>query len=91
MSKPTRTDFRVLEEQISHLLEALREKRNLLDDIEDWLDNEIAEGQEIVDAYNNKQDTTDLGDHPEIIIGWHECATALRKQIENGFNKEKNE
>ena len=77
MSNPTRTDFRVLEEQTSHLLEALREKRNLLDDIEDWLDN--------------KQDTTDLGDHPEIIIGWHECATALRKQIENGFNKEKNE
>ena len=32
-----------------------------------------------------------IGDHPEIIIGWHECATALRKQIENGFNKEKNE
>ncbi len=52
----------------------------LLDKITEWLEQE-AEGQDVSDAIDNKEDYITSDGTDDIIYGRHECATGLLEQI----------
>jgi hypothetical protein len=58
----------------------------LIDKVIEWLEREVYEGAEIVEAVNNNQVTSD--DTDKIIYGRAECAESLLNQIKK-WNGEK--
>ena len=51
----------------------------IIDKVIEWLEHEVYEGAEIVEAINNNQVTSD--DTDKIIYGRAECAESLLNQI----------
>lgn len=74
-------DFKAVCNELDRTRIFLADTNKVLDKIVVWLEEEIDEGQEFVDAYENSQpcitsDGTDL-----IMVGRHECAEGLLSQI----------
>ena len=62
------------------------DEKDLIDKVVEWLENEVYEGAEIVEAINNNQVISDGTD--KIIYGRAECAESLLNQIKK-WNGEK--
>jgi len=54
---------------------------NLVQKIEEWLEDEVKDCQEFVDAQENGEDWVTSDGTDDIYIGRHECAESLLKQI----------
>ena len=54
---------------------------NLIQKIEEWLEDEVKDCQEFVDAQENGEDWVTSDGTDDIYIGRHECAESLLKQI----------
>ena len=70
-----------LDREIDSLRSALGSQVSVRNQIVDWLEGEIEDGQEIVDAKDNHEEAITSDGTDDIIYGRHECATSLLSQI----------
>ena len=70
-----------LDREIDSLRSALSYQVSVRNQIVDWLEGEIEDGQEIVDAKDNHEEAITSDGTDDIIYGRHECATSLLNQI----------
>jgi hypothetical protein len=70
-----------LDREIDSLRSALGSQVSVRNQIVDWLEGEIEDGQEIVDAKDNHEEAITSDGTDDIIYGRHECATSLLNQI----------
>ena len=70
-----------LDREIDSLRSALGVQVSVRNQIIDWLEGEIEDGQEIVDAKDNHEEAITSDGTDDIIYGRHECATSLLSQI----------
>ena len=70
-----------LDREIDSLRSALSYQVSVRNQIIDWLEGEIEDGQEIVDAKDNHEEAITSDGTDDIIYGRHECATSLLSQI----------
>tara|TARA_R100000234_G_C4983719_1_gene172219 strand:+ start:596 stop:853 length:258 start_codon:yes stop_codon:yes gene_type:complete len=54
---------------------------DVLKKVKEWLEEEIEENQDVVDAKDNGEDCVTSDGTDDIIYGRHECATGLLEQI----------
>jgi hypothetical protein len=71
-----------LDREIDSLRSALGSQVSVRNQIVDWLEGEIEDGQEIVDAKDNHEEAITSDGTDDIIYGRHECATSLLNQIQ---------
>ena len=57
------------------------DKKNLIDKVIEWLENEVYDGAEIVEAKHNGDDWVTSDGTDDIIYGRAECAESLLNQI----------
>ena len=77
------------QEEIHNLQVRLKNKCDLLDKIKKWLNDEVEENLEVVEAWDNNEEFTSDGTD-EIIVGRLECAEGLLNYI-NDNEKEMND
>ena len=53
----------------------------MLNNVKEWLENEIQENQDVADAVDNNEDIITSDGTDDIIYGRHEAATSLLDQI----------
>ena len=70
-----------LDREIDSLISALSYQVSVRNQIVDWLEGEIEDGQEIVDAKDNHEEAITSDGTDDIYIGRHELATSLLNQI----------
>ena len=70
-----------LDREIDSLRSALSSQVSVRNQIIDWVEGEIEDGQEIVDAKYNHEEAITSDGTDDIIYGRHECATSLLNQI----------
>ena len=70
-----------MEGEINDLRNQVFYLNGLLDKTTEWLEEEIQENQEIVDAKDNGEDYVTSDGTDDIIYGRYECATGLLNQI----------
>jgi predicted transcriptional regulator len=68
------------QEEIHNLQVRLKNKCDLLDKIKKWLNDEVEENLEVVEAWDNNEEFTSDGTD-EIIVGRSECAEGLLNYI----------
>ena len=61
---------------------------NILENVKEWLEEEIEMNQDIADAKDNNEDYITSDGTDDIIYGRHECATGLLKQIKKWENSQ---
>jgi hypothetical protein len=61
---------------------------NILENVKEWLDEEIEMNQDVSDAKDNKEDYITSDGTDDIIYGRHECATGLLEQIKKWENSQ---
>ena len=74
-------EWKALERERDDLMVALMNQPRQVDRIVTWLEDEIADTQEIVDAKNNHEEAITSDGTDDIYIGRHELATSLLNQI----------
>jgi len=81
-------EIKLLDNEVNNLRNQVFYLNGLLDKIDSLLEDEIIDSQEVVDEFEsgNRPICTDGTD--QIIVGRHEFATGLRKQIEKLTNGE---
>ena len=57
------------------------DKKDLMDKVVEWLENEVYEGAEVVEAIDNNEKEITSNATDNIIYGRHECAESLLNQI----------
>ena len=70
-----------LEREVDNLRSALFSQVIVRDKIVDWLENEVSENQDVVDAIDNHEVAITSDGTDDIIYGRHECALSLLRQI----------
>ena len=73
--------------ELDNTRSALDSQAKLIDRIKAWLVEEVNDGQDVVDAKENKEDYVTSDGTDDIIIGRHECAECLLGQIEKWENQ----
>ena len=56
-------------------------KKDLMDQVVEWLENEVYEGAEVVEAIDNNEQEITSNATDNITYGRHECAESLLNQI----------
>ena len=79
-----------LEREVDNLRSALFSQVSVRDKIVDWLENEVSENQDVVDAIDNHEEEITSDGTDDIIYGRHECALSLLRQIKK-FEENNNE
>ena len=75
-----------LEREVDNLRSALFSQVSVRDKIVDWLENEVSENQDVVDAIDNHEEEITSDGTDDIIYGRHECAESLLSQIKKWEN-----
>lgn len=78
MSKKT---IKELDREIDSLRSSVWFLNDMLINIKDWLEGEIAEGQEVIDEYESGSRPKCTDETDDIIEGRVECARSLLEQI----------
>ena len=68
-------------------MKKLTEEKIILNKVIEWLQEEVNLNQDIVDAYDNKDDGITTSGDDDICYGRHECAKGLLNQIEKWTKK----
>jgi hypothetical protein len=71
-----------LDREVDSLRLSLAKANTLLNNIEDALEEEVADGQSVVDAKDNHKEAVTSDGTDDIIYGRYELATGLQRQIE---------
>ena len=74
-------EWKALERERDDLMVALMNQPRQVNNIVTWLEDQIIDTQEMVDAKDNHKEAITTDGTDDIYIGRHECATALLEQI----------
>ena len=77
-----------LDREIDTLRSQVWYLNDMLNNITDWLEGEIGEGQEVIDEYESGSRPKCTDETDDIIEGRVECATSLLEQIKKWENED---
>tara|TARA_R100001126_G_scaffold100059_2_gene76992 strand:+ start:389 stop:652 length:264 start_codon:yes stop_codon:yes gene_type:complete len=81
-------EIKLLENDINDLRNQVFYLNGLLNKITEWLEQELAEGQEVINEYEGDLRPKCSDGTDDIIEGRSECATSLLEQIKNWENED---
>ena len=80
--------FRILEHENMQLRSQVFYLNKILDNIEDWLEQEVKDDQEVINEYEEKLRPKCTDGSDDIVVGRVECAESLLEQIKKWESEE---
>ena len=73
--------FRILEHENMELRNQIFYLNKILDNVTEWLEQEVKDGQEVINEYEGKLRPKCTDGSDDIVVGRVECAESLLEQI----------